>query len=242
MTPPAPAQPDEPGVVEDFVDIFASPAKVFLRRAKTGGGMAFLVVTAVLIALLYSGRNVMEPIIEAQTTRSMTAAQAKNPQITPEVIQSAVGMQKKFMTVGFVIGTPITIVGVALLVWVVGKVFGAAVTFGSSVMIASFACIPRIIGAIATDVQGLMTSDLSTLTNMSQVSLSPARFMDPATANASVLALLMRLDVTTIWATALIAIAYASAGKLPKGKAWTAAIVIWVLGSLVPLWGALRAG
>lgn len=242
MMPPAPAPADQPGLVEDFVDIFVSPAKVFARRAKEGGATAFFVVAVALAAILYSGKNVMEPIMEAQTSKAMAAAQAKNPSLTAEQMQAGIAMQKKLMPVFMIVGAPITLLAVGLLVWVVGKPFGAAITFGSSMMIASFAYVPRIIGGVFTDVQGLLMNDLSTLTNPSQVGLSPARFLDPATTNASVLALLMRFDLMTIWVTVLVGIAYASAGKLPKGKATAAAVVLWLVGTLFPLWGALRSG
>jgi hypothetical protein len=240
MMPPAPA--DQPGLVEDFVDIFAAPAKVFARRAKEGGAAAFFAVAIALAAILYSGKNVMEPIMEAQTTKAMAAAQAMNPSMTAEQVQAGIAMQKKLMPVFMIVGAPLTLFVVGLLVWAVGKPFGAAITFGSSMMIAAFAYVPRIIGGVIIDVQGLLTNDFSTLVNPSQVSLSPARFLDAATANAAVLALLLRFDLITIWVTVLIGVAYASAGKMPKGRAIVAASVVWLVGTLFALWGALRSG
>lgn len=241
MTPPAPAA-DQPGLVEDLVDIFASPAKVFARRAKAGGAAAFFTVAIVLSAIAYSGKTMAEPIAEAQGQKAMAAAQAKNPSLTADQMQAGMAFQRKLLPVFLVVGPPIAMVILGVFVWIVGKSFGAAITFGSSMMITAFAYIPRIIGGVVADVQGLMTSDLSTLTSPTQISLSPARFLDPATTGAAMLQVLMRFDLMTIWATVLIGVGYAAAGKLPKGKAATAAIVLWVLGSLPTILGALRTG
>lgn len=239
--PPAPAA-EQPGLAEDFVDVFVAPARVFARRARAGNAAVFFIVAIALAAVSYSGKSVMEPIMEAQTTKAMAAAQAKNPAITAEQIQSAVAMQRKLMPVTMALGVPFALFVIGVLVWAVGKTFGAAITFGGSMTVAAFAYVPRIIGGVAVDIQGLLTSDLSTITNRSQISLSPARFLDPASANAAVLALLTRFDLMTIWVTVLIGVAYASAGKLPKGKAATAAVLVWLVGTLFALWGALRGG
>jgi hypothetical protein len=242
MMPPPPAKTDEPGVLDDLLEIFTSPAKVFARRAKGGGGLAFIVVSLVLGGLLYSGKNVMEPIMEAQMRKGMATAQARNPQMTAQQLEAGIAMQKKLMPVFMVLGAPIALFGLGLLIWVVAKVFGAAVTFGFSMVIASLAYVPRIIGAIITDIQGLMMSDTSHLVNPSQLSIGPARFLDPATSSELALAVATRFDLLTIWVTVLVGIAYASGGKLDRNKAIAAGVTLWVLGGLPALWGALRAG
>ncbi len=242
MMPPPPAKTDEPGVLDDLLEIFTSPAGVFARRAKGGGGLAFIVVSLLLGGLLYSGKNVMEPIMEAQMRKGMATAQAQNPQMTAEQIEAGIAMQKKLMPVFMVLGAPLALFGLGLIVWIVAKVFGAAVNFGFSMVIASLAYVPRIIGAVITDIQGLMMSDTSHLVNPSQLSIGPARFLDPATSSELVLAVATRFDLLTIWVTILVGVAYASGGKLDRNKAIAAAVTLWVLGGLFPLWGALRAG
>jgi len=239
----APTQPaDSAGLFEDFIDIFVTPAKVFARRAKSGGGMAFLIVCVALAAVLYSGKNVMDPIMEAQMAKGMAAAQKANPNLTTEQLQAGMAFQRKLAPVFMVIGAPLAVLGVTLLVWIVGKVFGAAITFGTGLMIASYAYVPRILAGIVTDVQGLLMNDTSQLTNPSQLSMGPARFFDPNTTGAVTLAMLTRLDLVTIWVTVLLAVGLYAAGKLTKEKAITAGVVIWLLGCVFPLWGAIRQG
>jgi hypothetical protein len=55
------------------------------------------------------------------------------------------------------------------------------------------------------------------------------------------MSLLSRLDVSVLWGTAVIAVGYATIGKMEKGKAWGAAIALWVLGAAPALLGALRS-
>ena len=238
-TPPA-APTEVPGVFEDFVDIFVSPAKVFARRAKEGGTAAFFIVVIALGGLIYTSKSVMEPIMEAQMAKGMAAAQKANPQMTADQLETGKAFQRKLGPVFLIIGAPIALLAVGILVWVVGKPMGAAITFGSSMMIASYAYVPRIVAALILDVQGLLMDDTSHLTNPSQLSLGPARFFDPDATNPLVLAVMLRLDLVTIWVTILLAIGLYSAGKLTKEKAITAGIVLWVVGSLFPLWGAYR--
>jgi hypothetical protein len=239
MIPPPPPKQEGPGLIEDLVDIFAAPAKVFARRAKAGGGLAFLFVTLVLGAVQYSGKNVMEPIIDAQIRKGIETAKQRNPGVTDEQLQAAVPMQRKVATVMTIAGIPIALLVVGLLVWVVGKIFGASVTYGSSLMIASFAWVPRIIGGVLVDVQGLLMDDVSKLVNMSQLSIGPARFLDPVTANPFVLAALLRVDLFTLWSTVLIGVAYLAAGKVSKEKAIMAAATVWLVPTILALVGAI---
>jgi hypothetical protein len=105
-------------------------------------------------------------------------------------------------------------------------------------LIATYSFVPRFLGSVV--VLGLcFVTDMSHATNIAQFTLSPARFMD-ASASALVITALSRLDITVLWATGLIAVAYATIGKASKGTAWTAAILLWVLGALPALLGALR--
>jgi len=217
-------------------------ASVFARRAKTGGAAAFWIVAIALSAIVYSGKNVMEPIMEAQFNKSVATMQKANPNVTAEQIAGMKKFATSAGTVSLVVGAPIALLLVGLLVWVVGKPMGAQVTVGSSVMIASYSYIPRLLAGVVTDVQGLMMSDLSKLTNPSQLSIGPARFFDPDATNALLLALLTRLDLVTLWVTILLAVGLYSAGKLSKEKAITAGIVLWLIGGLLPLWSAFRQG
>jgi ABC-type transport system involved in cytochrome c biogenesis permease component len=48
--------------------------------------------------------------------------------------------------------------------------------------------------------------------------------------------------VFTIWVTVLLAIGLHVVGKIPKQQAAIAAVIVWVVGALPALLGALRGG
>jgi len=54
------------------------------------------------------------------------------------------------------------------------------------------------------------------------------------------LGLVGRIDVFTIWVTILLAIGLAVTGKIPRSRAAIAGVLMWVLGALPTLAGALR--
>jgi hypothetical protein len=55
------------------------------------------------------------------------------------------------------------------------------------------------------------------------------------------LAVLGRVDVFTIWVTVLLAIGLAVTGKIPRARAAMAGVLMWIIGALPPLMGALRS-
>ena len=90
-----------------------------------------------------------------------------------------------------------------------------------------------------TDTLSVASRRFEFLGTSDQVTLSDA---DPNTTGAVTLAMLTRLDLVTIWVTVLLAVGLYAAGKLTKEKAITAGVVIWLLGCVFPLWGAIRQG
>ena len=72
------------------------------------------------------------------------------------------------------------------------------------------------------------------------MSLGVGRFFDPDTASPILLAIVGRLDVVTIWVTVLLAIGLAVTGRISRGKAAIAGVIMWIVGALPPLLTALR--
>jgi hypothetical protein len=93
---------------------------------------------------------------------------------------------------------------------------------------------PRVIGSVLGGVQGLLM-DPAKLTSAMSITLSPARFMDPDTANPLVLQLLGRLDLMTLWVTVLLGIGFYVTAKASKRQAVFFAIVMWLVGALPAL-------
>ena len=236
---PAPATPDKAGLFEDFIDIFGSPAKVFARRAQANPMTSFLIVSIVLIALFFASKNAMAPIFDAQYQKGIAAAMKSNPSLTAD--QMAQG--RKFADIAIVVTVaivvPVSLLLIALVGFILARVFGGTITYATALMVASYAYVPRIVGSIGVMIQTLV-SDNSKLTSMHQLELGPGRFFDPVTTSPLLLGLLSRFDIITLWVTVLLAIGLVTVGKVPRAKVAIVAIAFWLIGAIPALFGAWR--
>ncbi len=240
VTPP-PAPPTTP-IWEDLIDIFTSPTAVFERRKDDPAFIVpMLVVTVVIGLIMFGTKDLMAPLFDAEFARGMAAAQRQNPSITPEQMEAGKGVAQTIATFGGFIFVPIAIVFVGIGTWLAGKVVGAATGFAQAMMIASYAYVPKILGSILTAVQAAMM-DPSSLNSQFAIHLGPARFFDVATGNMAVITLMGRFEFFTLWSTVLIAIGLKVIGKLSLQKAVLGGAVVWLLATLWPIWGAIRAG
>jgi hypothetical protein len=123
--------------------------------------------------------------------------------------------------------------------WLTGKIFGATLTYAAATMIAAYAYIPRVVEALAISVQGLLL-DTSGFTGRYQLSLGVGRFLDPESTRG-LLGVLGRVDVFTLWVTALLAIGIVTVGKLPKEKLIPVGAVMWAVGAIPSLFSGVMA-
>lgn len=241
MTDSAPAMPtpEKASVAEDFVDIFFSPSAVFARRANSGFFLVLCILTVLLGGLFLANRGVMEGIMDAEFARQMAETAKQNPGMTEEQL----AMGKKFAgyatSFGGFIGVPMAILFTGLAAWITGKLLGAQLAYGQATTIATYAIMPRIIEAFAVSAQGLLL-DTDAMTGRFQLTLGVGRFLDPAM-NQGLLGLLGRVDVFTLWVTALLAIGIAVVAKLPREKAILAGVFMWTFGALPSLWSLVSA-
>jgi uncharacterized integral membrane protein len=241
VTAPTTPAPEKASVVEDFVDIFASPAAVFRRRAGGGWGLAFLIIFVLGVGLFFALHNVLISAIDADITRGFTMAAKKNPALTADVIERMRGMSEKFAMVAAVVSFPLIILCVSFLAWLMGKLFGSKAQFGQMFMVATYSAVPRVIGTLAVGAQGFFM-DPTKITGMGSLSIGPARFLDPDAANPLMLALATRFDVFTIWATVLLGIGVYAVGKTKKDGAALTAVLVWLIATAFAALGALRQG
>jgi hypothetical protein len=232
--PTAPAAPAKASFWEDLIDIFYQPAAVFRRRAKAGAWAPFLFVVIAMGIIAYATFPVLQPAIDGDAARMIPKLLKQYPQLTAEQIQAGIDKQTAY---GRYVGLPLF--GLVLLVdgffvWLLGKMFGAVADFGAAILIASYAFLPRVLGTVISGAEGLLM-DPTTLRSTAQLTLGPARFLDPDTADPVTVAILSRLDLTIVWQTALLAIGLAVIGRVSRGKAVAFAITIWLAGSLYVL-------
>jgi hypothetical protein len=233
--------PSNTSLWEDFVDIFYAPSSVFARRAdgKFGKPLIFLVVVCAILAFLT--KNAMQPVMDAEFARRSADMMRQNPNMTAEQLASGRGFFETLGPVLFAFGITISVFGTGLVLWAVGKLFDAKESVAAAIMIATYAEMPRLVQILVNAAQGLFMPP-EKLTSMYSIGISPARFMDPDHASPVLLALLSRVDPFVIWITVLLAIGLHVVGKIPKQQAYIAAAIVWVLGALPAVFGALRSG
>lgn len=226
-------------VWEDMLDIFYAPGSVFERRRDGRFALAMIVLIALFTFIALSSQSVLAPLYEAEFTRGMAKAMEANPQLTAEQLSGMRSFGSIMMIVGSVLFVPLVALLVGAAVRLMGALFDAALTFKLAVMITVFAQFPRALQQLLGVVQGFLLPAES-LNSRFAIGFSPARFMDVDATSPLVMALAERFDLFTIWATVILAIGFRVLGKLPGGRAYLAATLVWVIGSLPALFGALR--
>ena len=223
-----PPKPEKSSLLDDFMDIFYAPSSVFARREKAGFWIPLLIV-AVLTGLIFlANRDLLEPIMDAEMTRSMAKS---GRQLTEDQLKTMRSFGGVMGSIGAFVVTPIIIMFVGFITWLVGKFFDSKQTLNAGLMVAAFAYVPKVVEGILMRVQGTLL-DTASFDSRFSYSLGAGRFLDPDTTNPIVLALLGRLDVFTIWVTILLAIGLSVTGKISRNKAAIAGVVVWLLGAL----------
>lgn len=240
MTDAAPAPPKAP-IWEDFLEIFYAPSRVFARRGGGDWGIPLLVLIVLAAILTFATWDLIRPLVDAESARQFMA-RASKMNLTPEQIEqqrAAVEKFSGFFPIIIIVSTAILPLIVGLFLWLVGKAVGAVESLGEAIMIAVFSYFPRLIGSVAVAIQAFLMPE-EKMKGIASVSIGPARFMDPETTSAGMLALGGRLDLFIIWSTVLLAIGLKVKGKVSTGQAAIAAIVLWLLGSLQAIAALVR--
>ena len=223
---------------EDFVDIIFAPASVFRRRERASWLIPLLIVTVAIGVIAFASRGVLQPVMDAEFERTAEVMR-KNPQVTEDVIERTRGFFEFSRTWGAIIFTPISIVIVGFMTWLVAKIVDSKQDLHASLVVASYAFVPRVVQSIANAVQGLVLSP-DKLNGIVKLSFSPARFVDTATTSPVVVQLLNRFDLFTIWVTILLAIGVYVTGRVTKQQAVIAGILFWLVGAIPAILGALQ--
>ena len=231
-------KPEKSSLLDDFMDIFYAPSTVFARRANASFWVPLLIVSVLLAVIVLANRDLIEPIMDGEFTRAM----AKNPQAQQMTADQMATARKFAGTFGMIIvavGAPIAMIVLGIVIWIVGKFLDAKQTVNAAIGVAVFSYVPRIVEGVVNRIQGLFI-DASTLDNHYKLTLGLGRFLDADTTSPVLLALVGRIDVFTIWITILIAIGLAVTGKISRGRGAIGAAIVWVIGALPALAGALR--
>lgn len=242
MTAPADFTPNKPAgessLVEDFIDVFFAPAAMFARRASKGPWVPFLIVAVLMAGLYFVNTGNMQGVFDAEVARAIAQASEQNPNMTAEQLEGMRGVMEASMKWGGVVIMPVLLLCVGLITWLVGKVLGAPLGFGTGLGIASFAYVPKVLEFVLFSVQAIVL-DTASYTGRYSASWGVGRFLDPS-GKQGLYNFLGRLDLFTLWVTVLLVIGLIHAGKMDKSKAFVAGGVLWILGALPPIWQMIQ--
>lgn len=235
-----PAATPRAAIWEDFIDIFYAPGAVFRRRENGSVFIPLAVVTILCGVLFYLNSGALQPVFDAEFDRQMSFVMRQNPNIPPEAVDRMRSIGMRFQQVGMLVFIPLAIFGVGVTTWLSGKLVDAKQTFRAAMIVAAYAYAPRILDTVLHGIQGLFL-DPAQLDGRFRLSLGVGRFLDPDTVSPLLLAVVGRIDVITIWITVLVAIGLCVTGRVPMRKAAIAAAIVWVVGGLPLIFGAIRA-
>lgn len=227
-----------PSLWEDFVDIFASPAAVFRRRENGSWFIPLLILTIIVVIISLAGRGVMQPLFDAEFERTADALR-KNPQVTEDAIARAKSVSEFFRLWGPLVITPVAVIILGIMTWLVAKLVDARQTLTAALVVASYSLVPRVVQGIVNLVQAAIMSP-DKLTSLVKISFSPARFVNPDTTSPLVVQLLNRFDLFTIWVTVLLAIGVYVTGRVTKQRAAIAGVLFWIVGAIPAILGAIQ--
>jgi hypothetical protein len=233
----APNAPEGKAGAGDLAEIFYAPSAVFVRRSDGSWGLPYVAAVVVAIILFIATKNLLQPIMDAEISRNLAAAAAKN-HLPPEQVEQMRGTLSKlasFGVVGFYLIGPFLL---ALVIWIGGKIAKIPAVGTVAIMVATFSIYPRLIGNIVGAGLAAMVPEGATV-SLATVSLSPARFVDVA-AHPVLWTFLGRFDLFILWGYVLVAIGLRVAGKGTKGQAQAVAIGMWSLATLFALYGVLK--
>ncbi len=235
----APVVASAAAIWEDFIDIFYAPSSVFRRREKGSFFIPMAVVTFLCAGLFYLNSGALQPMFDAEFDRAMATAMRQNANIPAEAVERMRSFATRMQQVMIFIFIPLAIFGVGVTTWLSGKLVDAKQTFGAALVVAAYAYTPRIIDGALQSLQGLFL-DPSELDGRFRLSLGIGRFLDPDTVSPLLLAIVGRIDLITIWITALVSIGLCVTGRIPLRKAAIAAAIVWLVGGLPLIIPALR--
>lgn len=222
------------GLIENLIEVLYAPSKVFDRTRAAKAGI-YALVTAILVgAIMFATKNLLQPWFDAQGDLAIKVAAAKG---TP-MPEAAISGMRTMTTWGFLILAPLAmLIGPyinAFFIIVGAKIMKVPISYAQAAVVAVLSGMPRILGTIAMPVQALL-SDGSSARSLADMSIGPARFVDPSTMSPAVLTLLGNLDVFRIWQIALIAIGVAVVARVPKSTGAVVAVIMFAISAILQL-------
>ena len=243
MTPPpaetATPAPQRASLWEDIVEVYFAPKDLFARRVDGRYGAAVVVLTVLTVFLAFGMQQTLGPAFDAEFQRGMRqAAAGGGPQPTPEQLATMRTFSGYAIIGSSLVFTPVMAFLTGGIVWLLARVMGSAIAFGIAMAIATWSLYPGILRGVAMILEGILMAPES----LAAASFGLARFFDPDTTSPALMAMLGRVEIFALWGALLIAIGLRVAGRVPAGKAYAIAAIVWAVAVIPQLVGALAQG
>jgi hypothetical protein len=220
---------------EDYIDIFFSPAELFRRRANDKWWVPLAVVAALSMVLYYAFIPVQTAFAQAQLADRL----AGNPDAQARMQQ----MGNTFQLIGGAFIPIMMAVIIALgagITWVVAKLTGINLSMKQSLTINAFLGMLVVVQQIIVSVLAFLKVNRGeALHPFKDRSTGVIRFLDIDSMPDVAVAFLSRVDILAFWILIWTAIALVTVTGAPKGRAYLASAIIWVVGVLPVLLGVI---
>jgi hypothetical protein len=226
---PISVAPAKSAAWEDVLDIFYAPRQVFERRRDGKYLVTMLIVGVLTAGTFYLSQQLNDALTEAEIARMV-----RSGEMPGEQAKVALGFAKKMASLGIVFLPVMTAIGSwisGLILFILGKLMGAKLSFGQGTAIAVLSSMPEVLGRALVGVQGLML-DTSNVAHKYSFSISAARFLD-ADAGKWMLKLGALADPFVLWGLVLTGMGAYIIGRMEKEKAAVLAIVVGLIGMVL---------
>lgn len=234
MSRPTMTSPSFGNVFEDILEVLWAPSKVFERAQYRTYGKYMVVLILICLVITAIVAKLCGPWLDATMDMQIQLAAAKG---TP-VPEAAAASMRKFGGIGFYF-SPIFIVVLAgfiggLLLLVGGKIVSAPISYGQAVLVAVLGSVPRVLSLLSAGIMAVL-SDAEKARSMFDLTLGPTKFLDPTKVSPVLMQLLAGLDLFNLWQLVIFAVGVSVIAKVSRSTGFIAALVAWVIGTVVPL-------
>ncbi|MBV9110951.1 MAG: YIP1 family protein [Gemmatimonadetes bacterium] len=220
-----------PAAWEDCLDVFYDPAAVFDRRRDGRFALALLVLTVGMTFFFFLSQHTLSAVFDAQFARAMeaqgTSGWGRERMEWMRTLADRVGV------LSFGVGLPLGVLLLAACTLGAARVADIPLAPGGALVAAVFSQYPRLLEQAANVVQGMVLPP-ERLASFYSVSFSLARVLEPLGVHPLALAFAARVDLFTLWSTALMVVALRRLAGATAAQAWYAAGLLWLLG-VVPV-------